>query len=110
MGARFLSHPPQFNFTVYPMSREHPITRGIGAFAVHDEFYMHACDEDIEIHMVALDRGVAHPMVWTKPEGEGCVAYLAPGHGPRVWESPAYRQLVRQTVMWLDHPKRVSAP
>lgn len=101
LGARFLSHPPQFDFTVTPLAREHPITAGIGAFAVHDEFYIHTYDEGIEIHMVANDRGVAHPMAWTRSEGAGRVAYVAPGHTPSVWNLPAYRQLVRQSVAWL---------
>lgn len=101
LGGRFLSHPPQFDFTVMPLAREHPITTGIGAFAVRDEFYLHTYDAGIEIHMVANDRGVAHPMVWTKTEGAGRVAYLAPGHTSSVWALPAYRQLVRQSVAWL---------
>jgi uncharacterized protein len=71
LGARFLSHPPQFDFTVTPLAREHPITAGIGAFAVHDEFYIHAYDEGIEIHMVASDRGVAHPMDGPEARGQG---------------------------------------
>lgn len=101
LGGRFLSHPPQFDFTVTPLSREHPITAGIGAFAVHDEFYIHSYNEGVEIHMVASDRGIAHPMAWTKAAGAGRVAYLAPGHSALVWDQPAYRQLVRQSVAWL---------
>jgi type 1 glutamine amidotransferase len=102
LGGRFVSHPPQFDFTVYPLFKEHPITQGIGAFAVHDEFYVQSYDDGVEIHMAAFDRGIAYPMVWTRSEGRGQVAYLAPGHSERVWDLSPYRQLVRQAVAWLS--------
>jgi type 1 glutamine amidotransferase len=101
IGGRFLSHPPQFDFAVTPLARKHPVTDGVAAFSVHDEFYMQAVDADIEIHMTAEDRGVVYPMVWTKPMGHGRVVYIAPGHTPSVWATGAYRQLLRQGVDWL---------
>jgi type 1 glutamine amidotransferase len=101
LGGAFISHPPQFSFTVYPLYHEHPITAGIEAFTVHDEFYVQQCDESIRIHMVALDRGIAHPMVWSKAEGLGRVAYVAMGHGLEVWTLEPYRRLVLQGVDWV---------
>ena len=101
LGGVFVEHPPQFSFTVYPFHREHPITTGIEAFAVHDEFYVNAYDDAVAIHMVALDRGVAHPTVWSRCEGKGRVAYIAMGHGPEVWELEPYRRVVLQAVAWL---------
>jgi type 1 glutamine amidotransferase len=101
LGGVFVTHPPQFSFTIYPLYREHPITAGIAAFTVHDEFYVQEYDDAVAVHMVALDRGVAHPMVWSKSEGEGRVAYVAMGHGPEVWELEPYRRLILQAVEWL---------
>ncbi len=101
LGGAFISHPPQFSFTVYPMFRTHPITAGIEAFTVHDELYVETYDETIDLHMVAFDRGVCHPLVWSKLEGQGRVAHIALGHGPRVWELPPYQQLMLQAVEWL---------
>lgn len=99
-GGRFLSHPPGFPFTVVPMSHEHPVTRGVGSFLVTDELYTQEYG-DVDVHMVAVDRGIAHPMVWTRAEGRGHVAHIAPGHDERTWENAAYQQLLRQTVGWL---------
>ncbi len=101
MGGAFKSHPPQFSFTVYPMSRPHPVIADIEAFAVHDEFYLQDYDDTVDIHMVALDRGVAHPMVWTKVEGLGRVVYVAMGHDAEVWTLQPYRQLMQQALAWL---------
>ena len=100
-GGVFLGHPPAFNFTVYPMHLEHPITAGVGAFSVFDEFYQQQIEPDAAVHMIALDRGVAWPMVWSRTQGKGRVAHLAPGHDERVWNLPAYQRLVRQAVGWL---------
>ena len=101
LGGVFVSHPPQFSFMVYPMYRPHPITEGIEAFAVKDEFYVQDYDESDSVHMVALDRGVAYPMVWTREQGQGRVAHIAMGHGMDVWRLPQYQQLVLQAVAWL---------
>jgi len=101
MGGVFVSHPPQFAFTVYPMASEHPITLGIEAFTVHDEFYVQQLVAPVEVHMVAIDRGVAHPMAWSKPEGRGRVAHIAMGHAEAVWNLPPYRRLLLQAIQWV---------
>ena len=100
-GGVFVTHPPQFSFPVYPRPTGHPMIAGIEAFCVHDEFYIQEYDPTLEIHMVALDRGVAHPMVWTKAEGQGHVAYIAMGHDERVWSLPPYQRLLLQASAWL---------
>lgn len=101
LGGVFITHPPQFSFMVYPLHRRHPITEGVEAFAVKDEFYIEDYDESIDVHMVANDRGEAYPMVWTRNEGQGRVAHIAMGHGPAVWRLPPYQQLILQAVTWL---------
>jgi type 1 glutamine amidotransferase len=101
MGGVFVKHPPQFSFTVYPVYREHPVTAGIEAFAVHDEFYMQLHEPDVDVHVVALDRGVAYPLVWTRREGQGRVAHVALGHSEKVWSLQPYQRLMLQAIDWL---------
>ncbi|MBN1220876.1 MAG: ThuA domain-containing protein [Anaerolineae bacterium] len=105
IGGVFVEHPPQFTFTVYPLSRPHPITVGIEAFTVRDELYIERCDESVNIQMVAIDRGVAHPMVWSKQEGQGRVAHVALGHSADVWQLGPYQRLMLQTIKWLINGK-----
>jgi type 1 glutamine amidotransferase len=99
-GGRFLSHPPQFDFCVYPLSRPHPITEDLPSFVVHDELYYQEVASDVQIHAVAFDRGIAHPMLWTREEGTGRIVHVAPGHGPLVWAVDAYRRLMLQALEW----------
>ncbi len=101
IGGVFISHPPQFAFTVYPMFGEHPITASIEAFTLHDEFYVETHTPDAQVHMVAFDRGLAYPMAWSKLEGQGRVAHLAPGHSSEVWNLKPYQHLLLQTLDWL---------
>jgi uncharacterized protein len=101
IGGVFVSHPPAFTFTVYPVFGQHPITNGIDAFTVHDEFYMETHTPTVQVHMVAFDRGMAYPMVWSKSEGRGRVAHIAPGHSREVWDLKPYQQLLLQTIDWL---------
>jgi type 1 glutamine amidotransferase len=100
-GGVFVSHPEPFTFTVYPLSGEHPITAGIQAFDVHDEFYIQKYDPSVAIHMAAIYQNVAYPMVWSRPEVKGRVAHVAPGHFPEVWNHAAYQRLMLQTASWL---------
>ena len=101
LGGVFLSHPEPFPFSIYPLSGEHPITSGIPAFEVLDEFYIQEVDPAVNIHMVAMNQGVAHPMVWSRTAGSGGVACVAPGHFPHVWKDPVYQRLMLQTAGWL---------
>ncbi len=101
LGGVFVSHPEPFTFTVYPLSGEHPITAGIQAFEVHDEFYIQKYNPSVEIHMAAIYQAVAYPMVWSRRAGKGRVAHVAPGHFSEVWNHAAYQRLMLQTAGWL---------
>lgn len=101
LGGAFISHPPPFNFTVCPIPDEHPITSGVSAFDVYDEFYVERCEPCVAIHMSALHEGRSYPMVWSRPEGVGRVVHIAPGHFTDVWSHPLYQRLLFQSVNWL---------
>lgn len=101
IGGEFVSHPPAFSFTVYPVAKPHPVIENVPSFSVFDEFYVQKLVDTVDVHMWAIDRGVAFPMVWTKHEGNGKVAHVAMGHGPEVWSLAHYQRLLSQGVEWL---------
>ena len=102
LGGTFVSHPPDLlTFAVTPVDQQHPITDGIGAFEVFDEFYIERHDDSVDIHMTAELDGDVYPMVWSRSEDQGRVVHIAPGHDQRVWNLPAYRKLVLQSMDWL---------
>jgi len=110
VGGEFVEHPPAFSFTVYPVFGDHPITQGVEAFQVHDEFYYERPAADVQVHLVAVDRGIAYPMLWSRAEGKGRVVHIALGHDEGVWRQASYRRLVIQAIQWLVEGKSPSAP
>ena len=105
-GGVFREHPPLHTFAVYPTFLSHPITEGMTAFCVRDELYIQAYSNDVAVTLVAVDRGVAYPMAWTRQEGRGRVAHIALGHTPEVWASDPFQTLFRRTLAWLAQSKR----
>lgn len=105
-GGVFREHPPLHTFAVYPTFLSHPITEGMQAFCVRDELYIQEYNEDVAVLLVAVDRGVAYPMAWTRQEGRGRVAHIALGHTSEVWASEPFRTLFLRTLDWLAQAKR----
>jgi len=101
LGGAFISHPAPLTFTIFPVLDQHPITNGVSVFDVHDEFYIERCEPSITIHMSAVYEGKTYPMVWSKSDGVGRVAHIAPGHFPEVWKHLLYQRLMIQAVNWL---------
>jgi type 1 glutamine amidotransferase len=101
LGGAFVKHPPQFTFTVLPLSAQHPIMDGIEAFDVDDELYIERTHPSVMVHMVAVFEQVAYPIAWSKHEGRGRVAHIALGHSDQVWKLEPYQRLMLQTIQWL---------
>ena len=101
LGGVFISHPQPFTFTVIPLTGEHPITAGLDAFEIQDEFYIQRYDPTVEMHMATLYEGKLHPMAWSRTEVKGRVVHIAPGHFPEVWNHPTYQRLMLQAAAWL---------
>ena len=125
LGSRFVRHDPYKQFTVNVVDREHPITAGVDDFEVEDELYEQGGDAAgfellaegtragkpngelrafgdgplaPDIHVLAEAEG--HPLVYVKTHGKGRVHYNALGHDEKALKHPAFRQLVRQGLLW----------
>ena len=80
---------------------EHPVTNGVdNEFMVTDEQYILNYDSRVQVLASALHKGEAHPVVWTKPHGEGRVCYIALGHDPSACEHPMFAKLVANGTRW----------
>ncbi len=96
VGGRFQSHGGE-EFTVANVAKDHPVLQGIDGFSAWDETYVH--DEH------ALDRTIlqtrnGEPWTWVRTQGKGRVFYTAAGHDHRVWDLPAFQQLLRRGIEW----------
>jgi type 1 glutamine amidotransferase len=41
-----------------------------------------------------------HPVIWTNDEVKAKNIYIFMGHGPDLWDNPAYTTLVRNAIFW----------
>jgi hypothetical protein len=110
IGGRFFVKPAagrpassakgNIELTVRPAGK-HPITRDLRPFQVWDEAYKGMwirpeVETILETDNPANDRQVA----WISPYKKSRVVYVQLGHDRRVHLHPAYRQLVRNSILW----------
>jgi type 1 glutamine amidotransferase len=82
--------------------KPHPILHGIADFKVRDEFYytLKFAKSKTPILSVTID-GEAHPVAWAlEREGGGRSFGFSGLHFHENWQTPEYRRLVTQGVMW----------
>ncbi len=101
MGGRFSGHGGG-EFPVVIIDRDHPVTKGLDDFTIHDETYRNKIHEDAELHdLVRCNRGnEQQSMAWVQQVGKGRVFSTTLGHGKRAWVNPAFQRLVLQGLYW----------
>ncbi len=80
---------------------DHPVTRGVKDFAINDETYK-LFDVDPKAHvLLTTDEPTSEPKIgWAREDGPSRVVYIQLGHGARAYQSPEYRQILRQAILW----------
>ncbi|MBI4553950.1 MAG: ThuA domain-containing protein [Candidatus Latescibacteria bacterium] len=99
--------PYQPGWAMHIVDREHPITRDIEDFSIHDELY-HTLTITRHVHtlMTTLWDGRLQPMAWTTTYGPARVHYNALGHGPDTFRCEPFRRMLQQGVRWAAGKKR----
>ncbi|HVV23771.1 MAG TPA: ThuA domain-containing protein [Pseudonocardiaceae bacterium] len=101
LGGSTATHGTGGRATVEIIAR-HPITEGVGDFAVFDD----VADVEPAGDVTVLARFDGRPALYTREVGAGRVTYLALGHDMRSWGEPAVRTLVRQALLWVTDRTR----
>jgi len=91
-------------------TKDHPITRGIENFSIHEEFYYQlklvaASNQLKPILQTEID-GEAQTVAWAWQRGDGGRSFgFSGGHFHENWGRAEYRRLMTQAVLWaLDLP------
>ncbi|HUG71565.1 MAG TPA: ThuA domain-containing protein [Pirellulaceae bacterium] len=89
---------------------DHPITRGIADFSIHEEFYyalkfVPASNQLKPILQTEID-GATQTVAWAWQRGDSGRSFgFSGGHFHKNWERVEYRRLITQAVLWsLDLP------
>jgi type 1 glutamine amidotransferase len=82
--------------------RNHPVTRGLADFEIHDETYK-GFDVAADCRrLLTTDEPLSGPVIgWTKQNGQSRWVYLQLGHDHFAYENPNYRRLVQQAIAWV---------
>ena len=68
-----------------------------GGFTAWDETYVHDRQSG---DRVILEKREDEPWTWVRQQGKGRVFYTAAGHDHRVWDQPAFQDLIRRAIFW----------
>lgn len=100
-AASFTGHPAA-EILSFEVSLEHPITKGINNFQIHEEPYQYDFCSHIspEVFLSYQYDGKLWPSGWNLSFGKGKVVCLHPGHEIKVFEEPNYRELIRRSAQW----------
>ncbi|WP_246367451.1 ThuA domain-containing protein [Microbacterium marinum] len=124
VGGQFATHPgrqpderpgdERDNYLDYvveitDLGRAHPITQGIGDFALHTEQYWVLHDDLIDVLATTTHptqsyhpwhRPIVSPAVWTREWGAGRIFVATPGHSPDVLRHPDVRTIIERGLLW----------
>ncbi len=93
------AHGQDMKVTV--VGREHPITKGVGEFTIHDETYNNYYTDPKATILLKTDHPKNDPeLAWVKKYGKSRVFYLMLGHDSKAWASPAFLKILTQGIQW----------
>lgn len=115
IGGEFVKHGAQFTGAIRNVSPGHPAIASLPeTWPLQDEWYLFTNLNKENMHVLALleigeERAKQeaynipdYPMIWCRSYGEGRVLYNGMGHREDVWEHPAFKQLVKEHILWAN--------
>jgi type 1 glutamine amidotransferase len=81
--------------------KEHPITRGLADFQIHDETYQsYFHDPGNRVLLKTNHPKSDSAIAWVRKYANSRVAYIQLGHDHHAYEHPMYRTLVARAIRW----------
>ncbi len=117
IGAAYFRKPTEMDGKEYPRSeythdvdcevevvdKEHPITKGLEDFTIHDEVYRKWVAWPDNHVLLRTKHPESHEQIaWVRPYDDMRVCYIQLGHGPEAYANPSFRKLVAQAIRWAD--------
>jgi len=82
--------------------KSHPITSGLKDFEIFDETYKGFYVEPGVTPLLTTDDPGSSPVIgWAKMYGKARVVTIQSGHDVPTYQSPVFRQLLRQSIEWV---------
>lgn len=88
-------------FNVHVANADHPVTRGLKDFEIHDETYGNFdVGADVTPLLTTEEPTSGKTIAWARTEGKARVVYIQLGHDHFAYENPNFKQLVAQAIRW----------
>jgi type 1 glutamine amidotransferase len=89
------------HFKIHVADPEHPVTRGVKDYDIHDETYKWF-DVASECHpLLTTEEPESNPVIaWAKTYDKARVVYMQSGHDHFAYENPAFQRVLRQAIRW----------
>jgi type 1 glutamine amidotransferase len=89
------------HFKVHVVDPNHPVTRGVSDFEIHDETY-NLFDVAEDVHpLLTTGEPTSNKLIgWAKSYGPARIVYLQSGHDHFAYENPSYQQILKQAIRW----------
>ena len=86
------------------VDKDHPITRGMGNFVIHDEVYGNFKVLPTVYPLLKTTHPESGEIIgWINEYGKSRIVYLQLGHDHYAFENPNYRRLIKQTLDWVQN-------
>jgi type 1 glutamine amidotransferase len=92
-------HDVQFRVAV--KAPDHPVTRGVADFDIHDETYnLFDVASDVTVLLGTQEATSGPKLAWAKTWQAARVVYLQLGHDHLAYENPHYRRVLANAIRW----------
>jgi type 1 glutamine amidotransferase len=89
------------DLTIQVKDQDHPITKGISDFQIHDEAYKNCIfEKDNHILLTTEHPDSDKPICWIREYAGARVCYIQSGHGPETYTNDNYSLLVTRAISW----------
>jgi len=89
------------DFTVHIEDPNHPITRGVKDFTIHDETYCRYSVSPKAKVIATTDEPTSEKAIgWTLGCGKARTCFIINGHDGKAYENPNFRKLVANAICW----------
>ena len=98
-------HDQDLNVTV--ADKNHPITKGLKDFQIHDETYGgYWVSPDAHVLLTTDHPKNNKEVAWVTKYGKSPVFYLQLGHDNQAWKNPAYPELLKRGIRWANRANK----
>ena len=91
------------HFRAAVVDKNNPVTEGVKDFDLFDETYKgYWIEPGVTPILTTTDTTSTHVIGWTKKYGKARIVTLQSGHDSPTFENPAFRQILIQSIRWVN--------